>query len=267
MPRFSANLSFLFTELPFFDRFAAAAEAGFVGVEILFPYEWPAREIAAALKANRLSLVLFNIWPGDWAAGERGLAGITGREREFEERVAEALDYADKLGCRRLHAMAGLTQHGADRSTYYKNLALAARMAEPQGVDILIEPINTRDMPGYLLNRTEDARSAIEAVGASNVGLQLDLYHRHIEEGAVDKAIAGYRDLVRHYQIAGPPDRGEPDQGELDYAPLFKLIDATDYTGWIGCEYRPRADTVSGLGWAQRCGVRFDGKPVEVQST
>jgi hydroxypyruvate isomerase len=262
MPRFAANLSLLFTELPFLDRFAAAAEAGFEGVEMLFPYEWPASEIAAALQANGLSLVLFNIWPGDWSAGERGLTGLPGREMEFEGRVAEALRYAEKLGCLRLHAMAGLTQHGADFSTYYANLARAARMAEPHGISILIEPINTRDMPGYLLNRTEDARAAIEAIGAPNLGLQLDLYHRHLQQGGTDTAIPEYADLVFHYQIAGPPDRGEPDAGDLDYAPLFQLIDATGYRGWIGCEYRPRAGTVAGLGWAQRCGVRLDGKPM-----
>lgn len=262
MPRFSANLSFLFTELPFLDRFAAAAEAGFKGVEILFPYEWPAAEIAAALNANGLSLVLFNIWPGDWGSGERGLAGIPGREDEFEGRVAEALRYAEELGCLRLHAMAGLTQHGANRETYYNNLARAARMAAPRGVDILIEPINSRDMPGYLLNRTGDARIAIEAAGAPNIGLQLDLYHRQVEEGGAGTAIAEFADLVRHYQIAGPPDRGEPDKGDFDSAQLFQMIDATDYRGWVGCEYRPRADTISGLDWASRCGVSLDGKPL-----
>ena len=262
MPRFAANLSFLFTELPFLDRFTAAAAAGFKGVEILFPYEWPAREVAAALKANGLSLVLFNIWPGDWAKGERGLAGIAGRETEFEERVAEALRYAEEIGCLRLHAMAGLTEHGANNETYYANLARAARMAQPHGVEILIEPINTRDMPGYLLNRTADARAAIEAAGASNIGLQLDLYHRHVEEGDAEKAIAEFSDLVRHYQVAGPPDRGEPDGGDLDYAQLFRLIDTADYRGWIGCEYRPRAGTKQGLGWAERCGVCFDGTPL-----
>lgn len=263
MPRFAANLSLLFTELPFLDRFAAAAEAGFEGVEMLFPYEWPASEIAAALENNGLSLVLFNIWPGDWKAGERGLAGIPGREVEFEGRVAEALRYAEQLGCLRLHAMAGLTQHGANLATYYANLERAARMAESHGVSILIEPINTRDMPGYLLNRTEDARTAIETVSASNLGLQLDLYHRHLQQGDADAAITGYADLVRHYQIAGPPDRGEPDVGDLDYADLFRAIDATGYRGWIGCEYRPRAGTLAGLGWAQRCGVRFDGKSLQ----
>lgn len=263
MPRFAANLSFLFTELPFLDRFTAAAEAGFEGVEILFPYDWPASEISAALKANGLSLVLFNIWPGDWAAGERGLAGIPGREADFEERVAQALRYADELGCLRLHAMAGLAEHGANFETYYANLSRAARMATSHGVDILIEPINTRDMPGYLLNRTEDARTTIEAVGASNIGLQFDLYHRHLEQGDVENAITEFGYLARHYQVAGPPDRGEPDAGELDYASIFKLLDASDFRGWVGCEYRPRADTREGLVWAQRCGVHFGSKPNE----
>ncbi len=258
--RFSANLSFLFTELPFLDRFEAAAKAGFTGVEILFPYEWQAREIAARLKANGLKLVLFNIWPGDWVRGERGLAAIPGREADFESRLAQALTYADEMGCLRLHAMAGLAQHGANRDTYIHNLRLAARMAEPHGVEILIEPINQRDMPGYHLSKTADARAVIEAVGAPNVGLQLDLYHRHMEEGGAIAAIAENADLVRHYQIAAPPDRGEPDQSELDYRAVFRAIERTGYGGWIGCEYRPRRQTVEGLGWARRLGVRLDAQ-------
>ncbi|MDX2258858.1 MAG: 2-oxo-tetronate isomerase [Hyphomicrobiaceae bacterium] len=259
MLRFSANLSFLFTELPFLDRFAAAAHAGFTGVEILFPYEWQARDIASRLRAHNLSLVLFNIWPGDWTRGERGLAAIPGREADFETRMVQALKYADEMGALRLHAMAGLAEHGASRATYIGNLRRAARMAAPHGVEILIEPINTRDMPGYHLNRTTDARAVIAEVGEPNIGLQLDLYHRHIEEGDAIGAIAGNADIVRHYQIAGPPDRGEPDGGELDYRSVFRAIDRTGFGGWIGCEYRPRAGTTAGLGWPAALGVSLDG--------
>jgi len=255
MPRFAANLSLLFTELPFMERFAAAAEAGFNGVEILFPYDWPAREVGAALKANGLQLILFNLRPGDFAAGDRGLAAIPGREQEFEDALTEALRYAETVGCLRLHAMAGLRDQGANDATYLDNLARAARDAAPHGVEILIEPINQNDMPGYHLSRTENARRVIESTGEANIGLQFDLYHRHREQGGAYDAITEFADLTRHYQIAGPPDRGEPDEGELDYKAVFAEISATGYGGWIGCEYRPRGDTRDGLGWAQRLSV------------
>lgn len=257
MPRFAANLSFLFTELPFLDRFEAAAAAGFRGVEFMFPYDWPAREIRARLTASGLALVLFNLPPGDWARGERGLAAIADREAEFEKTARLALDYAQALGCPRLHAMAGLIAHGAERATFVRNLRAAARLAAPLGVDLLIEPINARDMAGYLLTRTAEARDILADVNEANVGLQLDLYHRHVSEGDVEAAIAEFAPLVRHYQVASPPDRGEPDEGELDYARLFELIDRTGYDGWIGCEYKPRGDTRAGLAWVERCGVRL----------
>lgn len=257
MPRFAANLSFLFTELPFLDRFAAAAAAGFRGVEFMFPYDWPAREIRARLTASGLALVLFNLPPGDWARGERGLAAIADREAEFEKTARLALDYAQALGCPRLHAMSGLIAHGAERATFVRNLRAAARLAAPLGVDLLIEPINARDMAGYLLTRTAEARDILADVNEANVGLQLDLYHRHVSEGDVEAAIAEFAPLVRHYQVASPPDRGEPDEGELDYARLFELIDRTGYDGWIGCEYKPRGDTRAGLAWVERCGVRL----------
>jgi len=255
VPRFAANLSFLFTELPFLERFEAAAEAGFRAVEFLFPDDWPAREIATRLNANGLTLALFNITAGDWAKGERGLAALSGREADFEAALAQALSYAEALGCRRLHAVAGLRHHGAGRATYVANLRKAARMAASQGVDILIEPINTRDIPGFFLNTTAEARAVIHEVAEPNLGLQLDLYHRQVQEGDVATAIAEFGGLARHYQIASPPDRGEPDDGEINYRYLFERIDATGFEGWIGCEYKPRRGTVEGLSWVGACGV------------
>ena len=257
MPRFAANLSMMFNEVPFLDRFEAAAAAGFKGVEFLFPYEHPASEIAARLKANGLTQALFNLPPGDWAKGERGLAALPGREADFEAAARQALSYAEVLGCPRVHAMAGLVHHGASRATFVANLRKAARMARDLGVDIIIEPINNRDIPGFFLNRTSEARAIIYEVGEPNLGLQLDIYHRQVMEGDVATAIREYAHLTRHYQIASPPDRGEPDAGELNYAWLFGLIDETGFDGWIGCEYKPRRGTVEGLTWVERCGVRL----------
>ena len=255
MPRFAANLSFLFTELPFLDRFEAAARAGFRGVEFMFPYATPAAEIRSRLDASGLELVLFNLPPGHWDKGERGFAALPGREDEFASAVDLALNYAEALACPRLHAMAGLTAHGATRAAYVANLRLAAEWAAPQGIDILIEPINTRDMPDYFLTRTADARDVIAEVGAPNLGLQLDLYHRHLMEGDVEGAIREFAPLARHMQCADPPDRGEPSTREIDYAHLFRAIDEVGYGGWIGCEYKPRGDTEAGLTWPQACGV------------
>lgn len=257
MPRFAANLSFLFTELPFLDRFAAAAKAGFRGVEFMFPYAFAADEIGARLEANGLELVLFNLPPGHWDKGERGFAALPGREDDFASAVDLALGYAERLSCPRLHAMAGLTDHGARRDTYVANLKLAAEWAASDGVDILIEPINTRDMPGYFLTRTGEGRDVIKDAGQPNLKLQLDLYHREIMEGDVAGAIAEFAPLVAHYQCASPPDRGEPDKGDIDYTQIFRAIDATGYAGWIGCEYKPRAGTEAGLVWAEKCGVRL----------
>jgi len=255
MPRFSANLSFLFTELPFIDRFEAAAKAGFKAVEFLNPFEAPTPEIVARLKGNGLTQALFNMTHGDWTKGERGMAAIPGRERELEEGVRRALAVAEATGCRRLFAMAGLRHQGAERRTYVANLKTAARMAAASGVTVVIEPINSRDIPGYFLNRTEEARSIIHEVGAANLGLQFDLYHRQVMEGDVAMAIREFGPLARHYQIASPPDRGEPDEGELNYRYLLKQIDESGYDGFVGCEYKPRKGTAEGLGWAKALGV------------
>jgi hydroxypyruvate isomerase len=255
MPRFAANLSFMFNEVPFLDRFEAAAKAGFKAVEFLFPYEWKKEEIASRLKANGLEQALFNLPPGDWAKGERGLAALPGRVAEFEAAIKSALEYAAALGCGLVHAMPGLRHHGADRRTYIANLRKAARMAAGSGIGVVIEPINTRDIPGYFLNRTAQARSIIHEVAEPNLGLQFDLYHRQIQEGDATMAIREFGHLARHYQIANPPDRAEPDDGEMNYRWLFAEIDRTGFAGFVGLEYKPRAGTVEGLRWMKALGA------------
>ncbi len=255
MLRLSANLSFLFTELPFRKRFAAAADAGFEGVEFLFPYDMDANELADLARGNGLEIVLFNVSPGDWDGGYRGLAGVAGAEADFRARFGQALEYARSLGCRRLHVMAGLTQHGANEETLIANLMWAAPLAAEQSVTLLVEPINGKDMPGYLVRTTEQAIGLLSTVAAANVLLQLDLYHRHIEEGDVAEALAMPVARIGHIQIAGPPDRGEPIPSELDVPGLFKRIDEMGYRGWVGCEYRPRGTTLEGLNWRSAAGL------------
>ncbi|CAM3181579.1 2-oxo-tetronate isomerase [Cupriavidus taiwanensis] len=253
MPRFAANLSMMYNEHAFLDRFAAAAADGFQAVEYLFPYEHPAAELRARLDANGLTQALFNAPPGDWAAGERGLASLPGREAEFRDAIGRALEYAGVIGNDRVHVMAGLVPADADRAryraTYLENVAYAAKAAAAQGVTIVLEPINTRDMPGYFLNRQDDAQAICKEAGAANLKVQFDCYHCQIVEG--DIAMKLRRDMagIGHIQIAGVPERHEPDLGELNYPYLFDLIDSLGYQGWIGCEYRPRAGTSEGLGW------------------
>jgi hydroxypyruvate isomerase len=257
MPRFAANLSFLFTDLPLLDRFDAAAKAGFTAVESTNLYDASAEDVAARLKANRLTLALFNTPAGNAAAGERGLAALAGREKDFWAAFETALRYADVTGGRRIHILAGLVHQGANRATYLSNLKRAAQAAAAAGIEVLIEPINRRDIPGYFLNRTGEARAIIHEVGESSLRLQLDLYHRQIEEGDVATAIAEFAPITGYYQIASPPDRGEPDDGEMNYRFLFQRIDATGFDGWVGCEYRPRRGTVEGLKWTAACGVKL----------
>jgi 2-dehydrotetronate isomerase len=264
MPRFAANLSMLYPEHAFIDRFAAAAADGFAAVEYLFPYEHEPRELAARLKDHGLQQVLFNAPPGDWNAGERGLACLPGREAEFRQGIATALRYAQALACPRVHVMAGLvpadTERAALRATYVANLRWAAAEAAKQGVDLLLEPINTRDIPGFFLNRQDDAHALVEEIGAANVKVQMDLYHCQIVEGDVAMKIRQYLPTGRvgHFQIAGVPQRHEPDVGELNYPYLFEVIDEVaaqcGWQGWVGCEYRPARGTSEGLGWlrAQR---------------
>ena len=253
MPRFAANLSMLYNEHPFLDRFGAAARDGFEAVEFLFPYEFPAAELAARLAAHGLQQVLFNAPPGDWAQSERGLACLPGREDEFRRGVERALGYARALNCPRIHLMAGLAPEGADRArlrqTYLANLAWAA--AQARDITFVIEPINTRDIPRFFLNRQDDAHSVVADVGAPNLKVQMDLYHCQIVEGDLAKKIEAYvpTGRVGHIQIAGVPERHEPDFGELNYPYMFELIDRLSYDGFIGCEYRPRGKTSDGLGW------------------
>jgi hydroxypyruvate isomerase len=257
MPRFAANLTMMYTEHDFLDRFAAAAKDGFKAVEFLFPYDFAAADIKARLDANGLTQALFNAPPGDWAAGERGIASLPGREEEFARSLDKALEYTAVLGNKTLHVMAGLIKpeqsREEHRAVYLKNLERAASAARSAGIKVVIEPINTRDIPGFFLNRQDDAQAICAEVGSPNLQVQFDCYHCQIVEG--DLAVKLKRDMKRanagigHIQIAGVPDRNEPDVGELNYPYLFDLIDSLGYDGWIGCEYRPKAATSDGLGW------------------
>ena len=267
MPRFAANLTMLYNEHAFLDRFAAAAADGFKGVEYLFPYAFSASDIAHRLHDHGLQQVLFNAPPGDWDAGERGLACIPGREAEFRAGVGRALEYAQALNCPRIHVMAGLAPAGLDRAalqaTYENNLAWAAQQAKLDGRDVLIEPINTRDIPSYFLNRQDEAHRIVQAINAPNLKVQFDLYHCQIVEGDLETKIRHYLPTGRvgHFQIAGVPMRHEPDIGELNYPHLFRVIDevaqACHWQGWVGCEYRPSRGaaagaTSAGLSWMQQ---------------
>lgn len=255
MPRFAANLSMMFTELPFMERFAAAAEAGFEGVEYLFPYAEDAGDLAAALADNGLAQALYNTDAGDFAGGERGFAAVPGARDRFRADLDRALDYAARIGPRNIHIMAGMAKGPAARATYLENLAHACAQAPDQG--FVIEPINHRDMPGYHLDTQEDGRAVIAEVGAANLGLQLDLYHCQIMQGDLTERIRALAPVTRHVQVASVPKRQEPDTGETDFPHLMRVLDGTGYEGWVGCEYRPAAGTVAGLGWfAPYRGVR-----------
>ncbi|MBI3146512.1 MAG: hydroxypyruvate isomerase family protein [Pseudogulbenkiania sp.] len=255
MPQFAANLTMMYTEHDFLDRFAAAAKDGFHAVEYLFPYDYDAGEITARLREYGLTQALFNLPPGDWAAGERGIAALPGREDEFAESVELALGYAEATGCRRLHAMAGLEPQGADpaamRATFIASLHLAARRCAAHGITLLIEPINNRDMPGYFLNYQQQAHDIVAEVGEPNLKVQMDWYHCQIMEGDIAMRLRRHFAGVGHVQIAGVPERHEPDTGELNYPYLYALLDELGYDGYVGCEYRPRAGTSAGLGWFQ----------------
>jgi hydroxypyruvate isomerase len=243
----------MFTEVPFLDRFARARAAGFEAVEFLFPYEFPAPEIAARLADNGLAQVLFNAPPGNWEAGERGFAALPGRQAEFREAIRRALEYCAALSCPRLHVMAGLAPAGVPRdtllSTYAVNLAWAAEECARAGVKPVIEPINHRDIPGFFLNTTDEAAAIIEAIGPERLGMQFDLYHCQITEGDVVKRVERHLPLIAHMQVADTPGRHEPGTGEVNWPFVFGHIDALGFRGWIGCEYRPRGGTEEGLGW------------------
>ena len=274
MPKFAANLSMMYTELPFLDRFEAAAQDGFTAVEYLFPYAFSPAELTTRLQGNGLQQVLFNAPPGGtdaasithaWdTSGDRGTACIPGREAEFQAGVLLALDYAQALDCPRIHVMAGLIPPGLQRedvqATYIANLRWAAAQAAKHGRDVLMEPINTRDIPRFFLNRQDHAHEIIAGVSAANLKVQMDLYHCQIVEGDVAMKIRKYLPMgaVGHFQIAGVPERHEPDVGELNYAYLFSVIDEVSaqcgWNGWVGCEYRPKkggqpGGTSAGLGW------------------
>ena len=259
MPKFAANLSFIFQEVGFLDRFAAAADCGFKAVEYLSPYEHAPEVIAERLNRHGLEQALFNMAAGDWEAGERGIAAMPGRQSDFREAVEKALIYAQATNCRLLHAMAGLWPAERDRAeaeaVYIENLRYAAERLAGHGITVVIEPINTRDIPGYFLNTTSQAMAVIERVGHPSLKLQLDLYHVQIMEGDLAQHIRALGGHYPHVQIAGNPGRHEPDVGEINYPFLFDLFDEIGYAGWIGCEYRPKGETRAGLGWASLYGI------------
>jgi len=253
MPRFAANLSMMFTEWSFLDRFAAAADAGFTAVEYLFPYEHKPDEVGAALARAGLVQALFNLPPGDWAAGERGMAAFPARAEELAAAVEAALPYAAATGCRTLHLMAGLADRAdpAAEAAYRAAVIRTAERIGRAGITLVLEPINKRDMPGYFLNDFGYAAALIRDLALPNLALQFDLYHRQILHGDVVMGLREMMPIIGHVQIAGVPERHEPDASELAFAVVTEELDRLGYKGFIGCEYRPRAGTVEGLGWFQ----------------
>jgi hydroxypyruvate isomerase len=256
MPRFAANLSMMFTEVPFLDRFERAAAAGFEAVEFLFPYAWPAAEIKARLDAHGLRLVLHNLPPGNWEAGERGLACLPDRVSEFRRSVALALDYAVVLGVPQLHCMSGIAPadvaEAALRDTYLSNLHFAADALKQAGVKALIEPINHFDIPGIYLHRNAQAIELMDELQSDNLFLQYDIYHAQRSEGELAATLERLVPRIAHIQMADNPGRHEPGSGEINFDFLFAHLDRIGYAGWVGCEYRPAAGTEGGLGWFQR---------------
>ena len=255
MPKFNANLTMLFNEVPFLDRFQAAAEADFKGVEFLFPYAFDKDAIGERLVKHGLVQVLHNLPAGNWDAGERGIACHPDRVGEFQDGVGRAIEYATTLGCKQLNCLAGIAPAGVDpdkvRQTFVANLRFAADKLQEAGVRLLVEPINTWDIPGFYLNRTAQAIALIDEVGSSNLWLQHDIYHMQRMEGELANPIAKHLPRIAHMQIADNPGRHEPGTGEINYAWLFRLIDQLGYEGWIGCEYKPVAGTRVGLGWIE----------------
>ncbi len=253
MPKFSANLSFLYQDLPFLDRFAAAAKDGFGGLEYLGPYAEPKEKVADALKTNGLVQALFNVPSGDWAGGERGIACLPDRIQEFRDGVALALDYAKALDCRQLNVISGLVANGADIDTLenvlVENLKYAASRCADAGVKLLIEPINQRDIPGFFLSTTDRAERLLDRVGSDNLYIQYDFYHMQITQGDLIPTFARLKDRIAHVQIADNPGRNEPGTGEINYTFILSELDRLGYDGWVGCEYRPKAGTSEGLGW------------------
>ena len=256
MTNLAANLSMMFNEVDFLDRFEAAAKAGFKGVEYLFPYDYPADQIAEKLDEYGLTQVLFDFPAGDWDAGERGIGALADRVGEFQDGVGTAVEYAKALGCERLTVLAGKAPSGVDavqmQETLIDNLKFAAGAVSGTRITVLLEAINTIDIPGYLLFRTNQSRAAVEAAGSPIVKVQYDIYHMQIMEGDVTRAIDANFDVIGHYQLADNPGRHEPGTGELNYDFLLPHLDEKGYDGWVGCEYAPAGDTLAGLGWAAK---------------
>ncbi len=259
MPKLAANLSWIYQEVPFLQRFGAAAAHGFRAVEILFPYEAPAADIAAELKKHKLVQALFNLPAGDPAKGGRGVAALPGSEEEFSAALDKALDYARVLECRTVHVMAGMIPPGADTKamhrTFVSNLKKAADRTAKSGITLVLEPINHRDIPGYFTNTTSQVEAIIKEVGAPHLKLQLDLYHLQVTEGDLQKRTERLFPLTAHVQIAGNPDRNEPDIGEANHLYLLDVLDRLGYQGYVGLEYKPKTTTAAGLGWARKYGI------------
>lgn len=255
MPKFAANLSMMFTEVPFLERFKAAKDAGFGGVEFLFPYDYPADQLAAKLKEQGLQQVLFNTSPGDISAGEWGLAALPGREKEARRDVDLALEYALALGCPSIHIMAGVVPVDADRKNYQQtfidNVRYAADRFAEHNINVMIEALNPKIKPNYLFSSQYQTLELVNLINRPNVFTQLDLFHAQIVDGNLNHLITAFAGRYGHIQIASVPGRHEPDEGEINYAYLFGLLDEINYKGWIGCEYHPRAGTVAGLNWIQ----------------
>ena len=253
MPKFAANLTMMFNEVDFLDRFQAAAEAGFEAVEYLFPYDFDKEDIVARLQQFGLTQVLHNLPAGDWSAGERGIAIFPDRVEEFRAGVDQAIDYATALGCPQINCLAGIAPDGIDqqtlRTTFVENMTYAAAKLGDVGIRLLIEPINTRDIPGFFLTTTQQALDVLAEVGSNNLFVQYDIYHMQIMEGDLAPTIETHLDKIAHIQLADTPGRHEPGTGEINYPFLFDHLDKVGYTGWVGCEYKPAATTLDGLGW------------------
>ncbi len=256
MTKLAANLSMMFNEVDFLDRFEAAAKAGFKGVEYLFPYDYPAEQIKEKLDQHGLEQVLFDFPAGDWAAGERGIGSLPDRVGEFQDGVGTAVEYAKALGCERLTVLAGKCVSGVSnmkmQETLIENLKFAAKAVSGTNITVLLEAINTVDIPGYSVTGTGQSRAAVEAAESSSVKVQYDIYHMQIMEGDVTRTIDANFDVIGHYQLADNPGRHEPGTGELNYDFLLPYLDEKGYDGWVGCEYAPAGDTVAGLGWAAK---------------
>lgn len=258
MPKFAANISTMFAELPIADRAAAARSVGFRAVEYLFPYARPAHEVRRWLDDAGVEMVLLNTPLGDAANGERGLAALPGREAEFHRHFEQALDYASVLGVSMIHVMTGVVSPGClapARAVCVRNLRTAADIAAKRDIRLLLEPLNDEDTPGYFLTRTSETRKLIDAVARENVLLQFDLYHRQIMEGNLARRLTDNLDIIGHIQFSSVPGRFEPQYGEVNMAHLFELCDRLGYTGWVGCEYRAKTATVAGLSWGEPYGL------------